>query len=269
MNLKELEELEALLPNNSELKRETRYKVSAEKTRQYWANASEQEIAIRNASISASKFTVTAETVEEIWLKVWGADRNLDLYKKLAKEYKVDVALIGSIARGSHALLHPELQQRYPLILKEWHNLYGYTKQQYVVRSPGNDLLDYYDEQNLLRGSKTSKLSPSEIFDIRFRWQNKTHKAVKEYCNSKGIFVDNTMYNTYATKTFRWLIDEPHQEWVFDSLPEVTNFLATKTTSDTKIEKSGNFAHRYVKSGMVWSDGGNGFNGWSFLKVQK
>lgn len=230
------------LPSNDELKQETKGK-----------------------KITESKLTITPKKAEEIWMKLWDSNRGAVLYKQLAAEYKVGEFVVQALALGDHPLC-PVDRDQWQSIYQEWHNRYGYNQSVYVVRSPGNDLLDYYDAQNLKRGAMTSKLSPSEIFDIRFR-KNKDKAYVKSLLAKKGIKVDPNMINGYANNIMGWLVDNPHQEWEFDSLVEMSQWLCKQAGKEWK--KGGQLAESYIKKQMLWMDRGYGLNGWSFVKKSK
>lgn len=233
--------------------------------REYWNKLTLKERQEFGQRITEAKLTITQQQAQEIWNRVWGPDRSLDLYKKLAKEYDVAYNAVFMIALGDHPL-SPVTKEQWVEIHNDWHNKYGYTKNIYIVRSPGNDLLDFYDQQNLLRGSKTSKLSPSEIFDIRFN-RCKDTQYTKQLLLSKGIKVDPNMINGYANDIMKWLVNEPHQEWQFDSLVEMSEWLHTKMNKSFK--GGGQLAEKYIKSKMLWMDRGYGLNGWSFIKIEK
>lgn len=231
------------LPSNDDLKRE-----------------------MKGKKITESKLSITPEKANEIWMKLWGEDRGSDLYKKLAKEYNVAYSAVFGLALGNHPL-SPVDKDQWKLIYQEWHNRYGYNKNIYVVRSPGNDLLDYYDEMNSKRGPvKTSKIPPSVIYDIRFN-KEASKEEVKKYLKENNIKVDNTMIATYASKTFGWLVDAPHQEWEFDSLVEMSKWLFER--GGRKCKKGGQLAEDYLSRGMLWMDKGGGLSGWSFVKKSK
>jgi hypothetical protein len=230
------------LPSNDELMQETKGK-----------------------KITESKLSITPKKAEEIWMKLWGPDRSVSLYKQLAAEYKVGEFVVQGLALGDHPLC-PVNRNQWESIYQEWHNRYGYNKSVYVVRSPGNDLLDYYDAQNLKRGAKTSKLSPSEIFDIRFT-HNRDKAYAKDLLKKKGLKVDPNMISGYANDIMGWLVDEPHQEWEFDSLVEMSQWLFKQAGKEWK--KGGQLAEGYIKKEMLWMDRGYGLNGWSFVKKSK
>lgn len=230
------------LPSNDDLKKETTGK-----------------------KITESKLTITPEKAEAIWMKLWGQDRGVPLYTQLATEYKVGYHVVVALALGDHPLC-PVDKERWKLIYQEWHNRYGHNKNIYVVRSPGNDLLDYYDAQNLTRGAKTSRLSSSEIFDIRFT-HNRDKAYAKDLLKKKGLKVDPNMIGGYANNIMGWLVDEPHQEWEFDSLVEMSQWLFKQAGKEWK--KGGQLAEDYMSREMIWMDRGYGLNGWSFVKKSK
>jgi hypothetical protein len=233
--------------------------VAKSRTKEEWKNIGK--------SISKTKLTISKNQADEIWLKLWGEDRGLDLYKKLSLEYNVAYDAVMQLALGQHQY-SPVNKEQWNKIHDHWHNLYGHNKNIYIIRSPGNNLLDYYDFKNLQRDTKKiSKLSPSEIFDIRFRWKDKSRKLIKEFCDSKGIKVDGAMYDTYRSKTMRWLVDSPHQEWKFDNFIDMSKWICDKTNKQFK--GGGQIAHSYIEREMIWQDYGNAFNGWSFLKEDK
>lgn len=236
-------------------------------SKERWEGLLDEEKKKFGEKITVSKLTITKEQADEIWLKLWDKDRGTDLYKKLAENYKVAYDAVFQLALGNHSLC-PVDKEQWQKIYDHWHSLYGYNKNIYIVRSPGNDLLDYYDQQNLCRGDcKVSKLSPSEIFNIRFRWNDKSRKVIKAYCDEKGLKVDGAMYQTYATKTFGWLVDTPHQKWEFDSFVDMSKWLFERVGKEFK--GGGQLAESYVKRGMIWMDKGYKLNGWSFIKKEK
>lgn len=229
----------------------------------YYQGLSDEKRKEFGSKITEGKVTVTREEAKEIWNKVWGEDRGTDLYKKLSIEYQCAIDAITSIARGTHIFCKVP-KEKYKKLLKEWHEKYGYNKNIYIARSPGNDLLDYYDQKNSERkGCKVSKLSPSEIFEIRFRWTDKSRKKIKEYCDSKGLKVDGAMYDTYRNKTMSWLIDEPHQEWEFDSFVEMSKWIHERVGKP--FNSGGQTAHGLISKEMIWSEKDFNLQGWSFI----
>lgn len=232
-------------------------------SKERWAKLSDKERQELGSKITKGKLTITEDVVQEIWSKVWGPDRSDDLYKKLAKEYNTTKNIVGEIARALHLLLTDEQKATYTETLKLWHKKYGYNKRMYIAKSPGNDLLKEYDEYQLQRALiKRGKLKVSEIFDIRFCWKDKSKKAIKEYCDSKGIKVDGAMYDTYRDKTMSWLVDKPHESFEFDSFVEMSKWMCDRAGKEFK--GGGQIAERHIKKQMIWQDGGFNLNGWIF-----
>lgn len=231
------------------------------------AKKSDKQLAGFEAS-SASKTTIDKNTVQKIYSKVWGPDRDNELYKRLAKEYNTTYNIVSTIARAGHLHNTRDDVEQYANRLQQWHEKYGYYKKYYIVRSPGNDLLERYDEYQLRRSPiKRGKLKVSEIFDIRFRWKDKSRKVIKAYCDSKGIKVDGAMYDTYRDKTMRWLVDQPHTEYRFENFPEMGQWMFDRI--NRPFPGGGAFAEVYCKKGMIWQDKKYNLNGWSFEIVDR
>lgn len=221
------------------------------------------------ARVSLSKSTITKDQAEYIWSKVWGPDRSTNLYKKLAQELKCAYDAVANVARGQH--YHLDIAQtEFDAKLAEWHKKYGYNQHTYILRSPGNDLLDYYDKLNAERPiTDRLKLAPSEIFDARFRKKFNTkkdhRKYIKELLNSKGIKVDPAMHDNYAFRTLSWLVDEPHKEYRFDSLVDLSKKICNLT--GRKFSNDGAIGFDFVKREMCWYKRDKAMAGWSVIKL--
>lgn len=231
----------------------------------------EEEINLdtKRARVSISKSTITKDQADYIWSKVWGPDRSTDLYKKLASKLNCALDAVATVARGQH--YHLDItEEEYDTKLAEWHKMYGYKQHTYILRSPGNDLLDYYDKLNAQRPiSDRLKLSPSEIFDARFRKKFNSKKEHRKYIKnlliSKGIIVDPTMHDTYAFKTLSWLIDEPHKEYRFDNLVDLSRKICNLT--GRKFNDHGTIGFEFVQREMCWYKRDKALAGWSVIKV--
>lgn len=105
------------------------------------------------------------------------------------------------------------------------HSLYA---SEYEVRSPGNDLLDFYDQQNLLLGpGRRSAIPPSVIFRVRFRTKlpktrsgaNQTApnitSTVREICRPYKETKDTSYWHQVLKTKMDWLVDTPAQRWRF------------------------------------------------------
>lgn len=223
----------------------------------------------KRAKMSITKSTITKDQADYIWSKVWDADRSNDLYKQLASELNCALDAVCTVARGSH--YHLDITEaEYDAKLIEWHKKYGYNKYTYILRSPGNDLLDYYDKLNSERPiSDRIKLSPSEIFDLRFRksFNNKkeARRYIKDLLISKGINVNPSMHDTYAFNTLSWLIDEPHVEYKFNSLVDLSKKICELT--NRRFNHHGTIGHEFVQREMCWYKRDKAMAGWSVVKI--
>ena len=137
---------------------------------------------------------------------------------------------------------------------------YGYGE--YIVRSPGNDLLDFYDKE-MLKLDPTSKafslIPPSIVYHYRFKHKYPIELFDKSKNYGRFAYLRDQLKDYYQTsdttywsqiyKTrFRWLLDTPHKEFKFKYRNEVEEFFKerfkqkafrlvnlTKSKDETKI----------------------------------
>ena len=135
----------------------------------------------------------------------------------------------------------------------EWDEKYGY---QMEVRSPGNDLLDFYDEQNKVRGERQRLLlPPSVIYHYRFvepDWKPKDVKA--KFPHIKG----NTLLPLLRIR-LDWLIDQPAVRKICYSQEEVVDYVKSMTGAKT-VEYT-----IHSNTGLGWH---GSLAGWSFIKKE-
>jgi hypothetical protein len=111
-----------------------------------------------------------------------------------------------------------------------------YGKGTYIVRSPGCDLLDFYDNEWLSYKngkSKQATLPPSIIYRIRHAEQyapRTRHSRIVEILEQEGYgdVVKNSA--TCFTKDvfnsmYKWLPTTPHESWEFREQTEAYNFV--------------------------------------------
>jgi hypothetical protein len=117
--------------------------------------------------------------------------------------------------------------------------IYGGYK--WIVCSPGNDLLAFYDQQNELLGKDNrahSIIPPSMVYHYRFEHQYPEFKRganrpgrnayLREKLKHLYDTDDGSYYGqVYATR-YDWLVDKPHEEWAFDNANELCDFLQDK-----------------------------------------
>lgn len=214
MNFKELEELEALLPSNTELRKETGNKIAAQTRKIQWALDP-------NRKIQAS-----------------------DTAKKNNKK------------------------------------LYGGYK--WIVCSPGNDMLAYYDKMNEELGSDNrahSVISPSVVYHYRFEHEYPVELFDKSKNYGRFAYIRDCLKHfkvdfdpTYWAQVYKtrydWLVDKPHEEWVFNSRDEMLNFLKEKFPTNKATNVKLGVHHHITKntgstktSDMKWR---GDLRGWSF-----
>ena len=116
-------------------------------------------------------------------------------------------------------------------------HLYGKVK--WILRSPGNDLLDFYDIQNERLGKDNraySPIPPSVVYYYRFNHQypdelfdKSKNYGINSYLRDRLSHLHNTSDPTYwgqvRTSRFNWLIDKPHEEYVFDYANDLFEYL--------------------------------------------
>lgn len=156
-----------------------------------------------------------------------------------------------------------------------------YGNQTYVLRSPGNDLLDFYDKKNLELGPDNrqySKVPPSVVFEYRFR--HKYPKELFDKSKNYGIFAylrdqlkryhktnDHTYWSQVYKNRYDWLVDEPHNEYRFKHKSELMNFLKEQTGQKAISDKiahntnTGNIKEECLET-MFWR---GKLKGWSIV----
>lgn len=107
-----------------------------------------------------------------------------------------------------------------------------FTDFTYIVRTPGNDLLDFYDQHWKAGLLGKCFIPPSVIFQLRFREQyeprgkaKRIREVVSEYVNLDEMgdsFLKDTLKFNY-----KWLVDEPHKSFEFESQQEIIDHIAS------------------------------------------
>ena len=203
---------------------------------------------------------LTWEDKVTIYNNSWTHTRGKDYNNEMAKVYNVKASTIDECCGVGMAVL---LKDDYTARMALWKDQYGFCVE---VRSPGNDLLEFYDEQNLLRGeSQRNYVPPSVIHKIRFS---------KEYLSTKDIYAiakpyydnnpttdsDWSFYKMLRKERLKWLVDEPSVRKVCYSQEEVNEYVRSQTgakTVDYTLHKDG---------GLGWH---GKLAGWSFIKKEK
>ena len=122
--------------------------------------------------------------------------------------------------------------------------IYGHIK--WVVRSPGNDLLDFYDLQNELLGKDNrafSAIPPSVVYHYRFEHQYPKELFDKSKNYGRLAYLrdklnhyhqttdpkDKTYWGQVYSKRYDWLVNRPHTSYEFDTKADALTFLKEKT----------------------------------------
>jgi len=127
-----------------------------------------------------------------------------------------------------------------------------YNVGKWVLRSPGSDLLDYYDKQNAMlpHDSKAyCKVPPSVVYHYRYEHKYPSKIFDKSYNYGRSAYLrdtlkkyydssvldkhmpcgrvkrDNTYWGMIYTRTFRWLTTEKHTAHEFDIQSDMNEFL--------------------------------------------
>lgn len=229
----------------------------------------------------ASMVFKSKEQAAEIFNRCWGPDRGEKLYKKLAEEYGVSMAGIIDLVRGVGHKRHaycPVSSNELKKLKQEWEE--KYKTRTYIVNTPGNDLLEYYDELFIKAPIRTEwrrNFPPSLVFHCRFNIRKPTPETVRDYCDSLGIerkFNDLRVYKSILNQQtsvtdadyFNWLVNKPSKQYRFNSLEEVAKFLTKHKENKKHIEYTSTSASAKFREcdGIVWRTK-NSFAGWTFI----
>ena len=141
------------------------------------------------------------------------------------------------------------------------HNMANYGNGTYTLRSPGNDLLDFYDEQqkSLDPTSKAySMIPPSVVFHYRFEHDYPAELFNKSLNYGRYAYLrdqlsdyhvtkdpkDKTYWAQVYTTRFRWLINQPHKEYQFKLKADLDKFaiehIGQKISGRLSTQKSTN-----------------------------
>jgi hypothetical protein len=155
----------------------------------------------------------------------------------------------------------------------------------WILRSPGNDLLKFYDLQNELLGKDNraySAIPPSVVYYYRFE-----HEYPKELFDKSKNYgrlsylrdrlshyfkaTDNTYWGQVYNKRYDWLIDNLHKEWKFQFRSELIqhlkeNFDQTSFKVDLAINESTNKLKKFKFEQMFWR---GKMRGWSIVAIPK
>lgn len=246
---------DTLLNTNWNLKKT---KAEKEKIRARYESMSDQDRKILKKNIalgwSEKQGTLTIDQKRELFYEAWTCPRSKEDISRLCKKYNLkESAFKSAIAEGKY--VDPVEAKR---LKKEWENTYGYCIE---VRSPGNDLLEFYDEQNLLRGkSQRNYVPPSVIYQIRFSKVYLTTKDIYEIAKPYYDTEDMSFYKNLRKNRLSWLVDKPSVRKICYSQEEAVEYVKSMTGAKT-VEYT-----IHSKASLGWH---GKLAGWSFIKKQR
>jgi hypothetical protein len=215
-------------------------------------HSEQRKSSIKQAKLESGETILTDEIRKEIFYNSWGEDRGGKYIREIAKKYGVKPATVKDWT-GQSAAKH--FGEDYKVLQQEWKSKYDPP---YILRSPGNDLLDYYDEINKLR-HKNNKLllPPSVIYHYKFIEPNWTTAEVKaKFPHIKP----NTLYPLLRHRV-EWLIDQPHTEYKFENRQQMVEWCQKKFGNGAAIREIAD-PHKGT-AGMAWK---GAMAGWSIIK---
>lgn len=168
---------------------------------------------------------------------------------KMAKKQIIDIdaefeGLVfdeGSIKRSTSWANNPQRKIQASKLRREINEkLYGGYK--WIVCSPGNDMLAYYDKENELLGKNNraySLIPPSIVYHYRFEHNYPAELFDKSKNYGRFAYLrdqlksfhqtnDNTYWGQVYNTRHSWLVNKPHQEWIFNSREQTIDFLEKK-----------------------------------------
>jgi hypothetical protein len=159
-------------------------------------------------------------------------------------------------------------------------NLKNYGQGEYILRSPGNDLLDFYDKKMLLLDPTSkafSKIPPSVVYHYRFKHHYPKELFDKSKNYGRNAYLRDILKKYHDTKDptywsqvyktrFKWLIDKPHKEWKFKFKSDLNKFalelLGQKIGHKLSTQSYSNNLKNKNSETMFWR--GN-IAGWSII----
>ena len=169
----------------------------------------------------------------------------------------------------------------------------AYSLGTYELRSPGNDLLDFYDNAMLDQdptGKSWSYIPPSLVY--KFRFDYKFPNAVLDKKNNFGKYAylaetlenykpftqgkrdDKTYYHQILELRYTWLVDKPHKSYTFELAKDLKDFTKSKFGQQVNFQDSINVGNLITQrenlSGTFYHMNWRGkLAGWSVIFTPK
>ena len=121
-------------------------------------------------------------------------------------------------------------------------NLETYSRGTYIVRSPGNDLLDFYDMMHKRKidapKSNITPIPPSRIFEFRFRTELPNTSGANQFSGPTQVEIYRNVCKPYADNhdskkvtidkkvLYKWLVDKPSVQKEFKLAKHAVDYLS-------------------------------------------
>jgi hypothetical protein len=175
----------------------------------------------------------------------------IDIDKEFDDVYFDEASINRFTAAKERSLYHPTWKKNSQLAgLKRKNDINWQQKQSkrneelygnhtWILRSPGNDLLDFYDKQNELLGKENrahSSIPPSTVYHYRFEhrypkelFDKSKNYGINAYLRDRLRHLHDTSDPTYwgqvRTKRYDWLVDRAHTEIEFKFRTDIIEYL--------------------------------------------
>lgn len=125
------------------------------------------------------------------------------------------------------------------------------SKDCYLIRFPGKDLIKLYD-----REYKNNKYLPSHIYKIRYSIGYDTDKII-EYVKTKLGYKIDMVEAILVYKMYPWLTDQPSKFILFETMKDLTKQmgigvigLVMKTDPRHKLDYTGCYIEKYIRKNI-------------------
>ena len=241
------------LPSEKEIQEATR-RLKITRHSLSFSNFKKKEVQLKakNTRIQTGSTIVNDEQRKEIFYNSWGKDRGSSYNKKIVKKYKVKALTVKSFTGQEAAIRYNE---DYDKLQQEWKDKYNPG---WILRSPGNDLLDYYDEINELRhNNQKILLPPSVVYYYRFTKPDWTNAEVYE----KFPHIKPNTLLALLRKRLAWLVDHPHTVYEFENRQQMVDWCQTEFKNGNAIREIADPSKG--TAGMAWK---GKMAGWSIIR---
>lgn len=178
------------------------------------------------------------------------SDRMKEMYKD--PKYK-EAAIVRAKKKYEDPIYAEKINKSLLKINKE-----RFAHQQYVFRTPGSDLLDFYDKMWTQRDAKIKcRIQPSVVYQLRFLEEYERGKKQKKVLDICSKYIDVTNINqTFAKDTlkfnYKWLTTEKSKQYTFETQQEVLDFLLKEYNTKSYIPVNPNAKKHEKQEEYMW-----------------